>query len=419
MTSAAKEEASEAPTGDVGEAKQEDAEEASEEDVQAEASTSALQTVQIMDGSPKEIDSLAAVSFPDEAALQLIKVKVSPPEAGEVRVRQVAAIPSRVDVVAEKEKPYPRILGIESSAIVEDVGEGVVEFQPGDHVIPCYQAHCGECAGCRIPESNFCESVHHSTSRGVMATDGRSRFSYGSTDIYHFKGTSAFSEYSVVHAHSLIKVRKDAPLVNLGLLGGGVAAALGAVWNIACVQRGASAVVFGAQAEGLAVIAALVKAGAGKIVVVDPYPSRLDLAKRWGATTLLNPYSLSEGVSIKDEILKHTGSGADFAFDCRGDMELAPSVLEAVCDWGKCVTVGTPNGPDVLLRSPWPPPGGLISATFGGWRSKPQIPLLVDLYMAGELKVDEYITHEEPFEHINAVLNNIDDTARVRTVLRF
>ncbi|CAE7228400.1 unnamed protein product [Symbiodinium natans] len=401
----------------TGETKLEDAEEAREE---AAASTGALQTVQIIDGSPKEIDSLAAVSLPDELALQLVKVKVSPPQAGEVRVRQVAAVPSRVDLLAEKEKPYPRILGLESSGIVEDVGEGVVEFQPGDHVIPCYQAHCGECGGCKTPESNVCESVHHSTSRGVMVADGLPRFSYGSTDVYHFQGTSAFSEYSVVHAHSLIKVRKDAPLANLGLLGGGVAAALGAVWNVARVQRGASAVVFGAQAEGLAVIAALAKAGAEKIVAVDPYSSRLDLAKKWGATNLLNPYALPEGISVKDEVLKVLGSPADVAFECRGDtMELAPSVLEVVADWGKCVTVGTPNGPDVLLRSPLPPPGGLNSVAFGGWRSKQQIPLLVDLYMAGELMVDEYVTHEAPFEDINDVFENFDEDVRVRTALRF
>ncbi|CAE7718061.1 Esd, partial [Symbiodinium sp. CCMP2456] len=416
-TDAALKESSESTLADAGETSPEDAEEAREE--VEEAATNALQTVQIIDGSPKEIDSLAAVSLPDETALQLVKVKVAPPQAGEVRVRQVAAVPSRVDLVAEKEKPYPRILGLESSAVVEDVGEGVVEFQPGDHVIPCYHAHCGECGGCKAAESNFCDSVHHATSRGVMVADSRPRFSYGSTEVYHFKGTSAFSEYSVVHAHSLIKVRKDAPLAYLGLLGGGVAAALGAVWNVGRVQRGASAVVFGAQAEGLAVIAALVKAGAGKIVAVDPYSSRLDMAQKWGATSLLNPYSLPEGVSIKDEILKLIGSTADFAFDCRGDLELAPSVLEVVKEWGKCVTVGTPHGPDVLLRSAWPPPGGLNSVTFGGWRSKPQIPLLVDLYMAGELQVDDYITREESFENINDVFDNFDDAAGVRTVLRF
>jgi len=194
----------------------------------------------------------------------------------------------------------------EASAIVESVGEGVTEFAPGDHVIPCYQAYCGDCKFCKRPDINLCTSVRAYTGKGVMAGDGKPRFTYEGKPLFHFMGTSSFVEYGVVHAQSLAKVRKDAPLEKVCLLGCGIATGWGAVWNTAKVERGATAAVFGLGAVGLSVIEGLVKAGASRIIAIDLLPDKLALAKKWGATDLINPKDLPEGRTTQAEIVSMT-----------------------------------------------------------------------------------------------------------------
>lgn len=374
--------------------------------------------LEVLDGVPREIECLAAVCF-EEPSLKLVKIQVSPPGPGEVRLRIVAAAPSLVDVAALKERSFPRILGVEAAAVVEDVGEGVEEFQPGDHVIPCFYANCGRCS--RIPtckmtscssQDNFCESIQRFASRGLMR-DETTRFSYGSTEIFHFQGCSAFSEYTVVHAQSLVKIRKDAPLEVACLLGGGVAAALGMVWRVAALPYGCPVgAVFGLQAEGLAALRALQMAKAGRIFAVDPDPSRLELAKKWGATDLINPYSLPEGSSIKEEILKRAEAPADVAFDTLG---YEATLQQALAPWAPSYALVSSASSAVHVT------GGLAGRgiPFGGWRPKLHVPLLVDLFMAGELKLRDFISHTASFAEINEVLDSYHEPDRIRTVLRF
>ncbi|CAJ1364021.1 unnamed protein product [Effrenium voratum] len=377
-----------------GEAEAERENEEGGEASDAKADTEPTEPVHIVDSRAKDIECQAAVAMADESLPLLLRIKVAPPAAGELRLRLVAASVCGADLAVQDE---PRILGLEAAAVVEDVGEGVEDFAVGDHVIPCYHVNCGKCECCRRRDTNFCESMHRT---GRVMADGTTRFSYGSTEVFHFHGISAFSEYTVVHADSVAKVRKDAPLEKICLLGGGVAAAMGTVWSASV--SGASAVVFGLNAEGLAALRALQKAGARQIIAVDRDPSRLELAKKWGATDLLIPED-----GIKDEILRLTGVGADVAFDCGGADGAACSSV--VADWGRCLAVGSAEGAKPRWRS----------APFGGWRPKLQIPLLVDLYMAGDLPLDDYITSEEPFAEINQVLNSFEEPGHIRKVLRF
>lgn len=375
----------------------------------------------VLNSSSKEIECLAAVCF-EEAALELVKIQVAPPGPGELRIRITAVAPSPLDVAGQKERSGgPRILGVEAAGVVEDVGEGVEDFRPGDHVIPCCHAACGRCSACRRGDTNFCESIQRFTSRGVMKDDAMNstsstsstRFSYGSTDIFHFHGVSAFSEYTVVHAESVAKIRKDAPLEKVCLLGGGVAAALGMVWQVAGPSPGAVGAIFGLNAEGLAVARALHMAKARKIIAVDPDPSRLELAKKWGATNLINPYALPEGCSIKEEILRAADAPADVAFDLLG---YEASVQEAITTpWAKSFAMEITCSPFNVT----PRLAGMRNVPFGGWRPKLHLPLLVDLFMAGELKLDDFISHQADFTEINEVLNCFDEPDRIRTVLRF
>jgi len=374
----------------------------------------------------KEIECLAAVAFEAKKPLELVKVKVGPPLKGEVRIKHVAVALCHTDAYTldgcDPEGLFPCILGHEGSGIVESVGEGVTEFVPGDHVIPCYQAYCGSCKFCKRPDINLCTSVRAFTGKGIMAGDGKSRFTYDGKPLYHFMGTSSFSEYGVLHKESLAKIRRDAPLEKMCLLGCGISTGWGAVWNTAKVERGATAAVFGLGAVGLSVVEGLVKAGASRIIAVDLLNSKLELAKKWGATDTVNPKELPEGKTIQSYIVEMTGFGVDYSFDCTGNTDVMRQALESASrGWGKSVVIGVAAAGKEISTRPFQLVTGRqwMGTAFGGWKSKPQVPMLVDLYMSGELKIDEYITHTMEFKQINEAFELLHKGECLRCVLKF
>mmetsp|Transcript_1921 Transcript_1921/g.5838 ORF Transcript_1921/g.5838 Transcript_1921/m.5838 type:complete len:689 (-) Transcript_1921:194-2260(-) len=374
----------------------------------------------------KEIECLAAVAFEPKKPLELVKVKVGPPQKGEVRIKHVAVALCHTDAYTldghDPEGLFPCILGHEASGIVESVGEGVEGYVPGDHVIPCYQAYCGACKFCQRPNINLCTSVRAFTGKGLMAGDGKPRFTYEGKPIYHFMGTSSFAEYSVLHAQSLAKVRRDAPLEKLCLLGCGISTGWGAVWNTAQVERGATAAVFGLGAVGLSVVEGLVKAGASRIIAVDLLPAKLELAKQWGATECLNPKELPEGKTVQAEIVSRTEFGVDYSFDCTGNTTVMRQALESSArGWGMSVVIGVAAAGQEIATRPFQLVTGRSwkGTAFGGWKSKPQVPLLADLYMAGELKIDEYVTHKMEFKQINEAFELLHKGECLRCVLTF
>jgi len=374
----------------------------------------------------QDIECLAAVAFEPKKPLSLVQVKVAPPQKGEVRIKHVAVALCHTDAYTldghDPEGLFPCILGHEASGIVESVGPDVTEFQPGDHVIPCYQAYCGDCKFCKRPNINLCTSVRQFTGKGVMAGDGKPRFTYEGKPLYHFMGTSSFSEFGVVHKQSIAKVRCDAPLEKVCLLGCGISTGWGAVWNTAKVERGSTAAVFGIGAVGLSVIEGLVKAGASKIIAVDLLPSKLELAKKWGATDLINPKELPADKTAQSHIVSMTEFGVDYSFDCTGNVKVMRSALEcAARGWGTSVVIGVAAAGQEIATRPFQLVTGRTwkGTAFGGWKSKPQVPMLVDLYMAGELKIDEYITHKMDFKDINKAFELLHKGECLRCVLKF
>mmetsp|Transcript_53959 Transcript_53959/g.128544 ORF Transcript_53959/g.128544 Transcript_53959/m.128544 type:complete len:683 (-) Transcript_53959:95-2143(-) len=374
----------------------------------------------------KEIECYAAVAFEPKKPLEMVKVKVAPPQAGEVRIKTVAVALCHTDAYTldgcDPEGLFPCILGHEASGIVESVGEGVTEYKPGDHVIPCYQAYCGSCKFCARPNINLCTSVRSATGQGVMLNDKKPRYTYEGKPIYHFMGTSSFVEYSVLHQQSLAKVRRDAPLEKMCLLGCGISTGWGAVWNTAQVQPGSTAAVFGLGAVGLSVVEALVKTGCSQIIAVDLLPSKLELAKKWGATHFVNPNDLPEGKTVQQEIVGMTGFGVDFSFDCTGNTKVMRSALEcAARGWGVSVVIGVAAAGHEIATRPFQLVTGRSwkGTAFGGWKSKPQVPILVDLVMAGDLKINDYITHTMPFKEINEAFELLHKGECLRCVLSF
>ncbi|CAD7927528.1 unnamed protein product [Amoebophrya sp. A120] len=373
---------------------------------------------------PAPIECWAAIAFEAKKPLEIKKVTVLPPQAGEVRVKIVATALCHTDAYTlsgcDPEGLFPAVLGHEAAGIVESVGEGVTEFEVGDHVIPCYQAYCGDCKFCARPKINLCTSVRAFTGKGIMKADSQPRFLYEGQPIYHFMGTSTFAEYSVLHAQSLAKIPKEAPLEKVCLLGCGISTGWGAVWNTADVEAGATAAVFGIGAVGLSVIEGLVKAGASRIIAVDLLDSKLELAKQWGATDVINSGKLDK--PVQQVIIGMTEFGVDYSFDCTGNVEVMRAALECSArGWGTSVVIGVAAAGKEIATRPFQLITGRTwkGSAFGGWKSKPQVPELCDRYMKGELKIDEYITHKLKFEQINEGFELLHKGECLRCVLTF
>jgi len=356
-------------------------------------------------------------------ALSFEDVVVAPPQKGEVRVKVTHAALCHTDAYTlsgqDPEGLFPAILGHEAAGVVESVGEGVTEFAPGDHVIPCYQAYCGDCMFCKRPKINLCTSVRKYTGSGVMAADSKPRFTdKDGNPLYHFMGTSTFAQYTVLHQESVAKIDPKAPLEKVNLLGCGIATGWGAVWNTAEVQPDTTAAVFGLGAVGLSVIEGLVHAGAKRIIAVDLLDKKLELAKKWGATDLVNSSKLEK--PVQSHIVEMTGFGVDYSFDCTGNVNVMRAALE--CShrgWGKSVVIGVAASGQEISTRPFQLVTGRqwMGTAFGGWKSKPQVPELVQRYMNGELKVDEYITHKLKFEEINKAFELLHQGDCLRCVL--
>lgn len=374
--------------------------------------------------APQTITCRAAIAWEAEKPLEVVDIEVAPPQAGEVRIKVVATALCHTDAYTlsgqDPEGLFPCVLGHEAAGIVESVGEGVTSVKPGDHVIPCYQAYCGECKFCQHPESNLCVSVRKFTGNGIMKADEGTRFSYKGQKIYHFMGTSTFSQYTVVHEQSVAKIDPSAPLDKVALLGCGVSTGWGAVENTAKVKKGSTVAVFGAGVIGLAVIEAAVKAGASHIYAIDINPSKFELAKKWGATECLNPKDFDK--PIQQVLIEKTEWGVDYTFECIGNVDVMRSALEAAHrGWGQSIVIGVAgSGKEISTR-----PFQLVTGrqwkgtAFGGYKSGPQVPELVDRYMAGDTKLDDYISHELPFEEINKAFDLLHSGEALRTVLKF
>jgi len=210
---------------------------------------------------------------------------------------------------------------------VESVGPGVTSVQPGDHVIPCYQACCGECKFCKHPKTNLCQAVRGWTGRGLMKADEKTRFTYKGKPLFHFMGVSSFVEYTVVHEVSVAKINPKAPLDKVCLLGCGVSTGWGAVWNTAKCEKDCTAAVFGIGAVGLAVIEGLKLAGARRIIAIDINETKFAAAKAWGATDCVNPKNFQK--PIQEVLVEMTDGGLDYTFECIGNVQIMRAALEA------------------------------------------------------------------------------------------
>ncbi|KAL3845447.1 hypothetical protein ACJIZ3_002850 [Penstemon smallii] len=340
----------------------------------------------------------AAVSWEAGKPLVIEEVEVSPPQKMEVRVKILFTSLCHTDVYfweAKGQTPlFPRIFGHEAGGIVESVGEGVTDLKPGDKVLPIFTGECKECRHCKSSESNMCDLLRINTDRGAMIGDGKTRFSKNGQPIYHFLGTSTFSEYTVVHVGCLAKINPEAPLDKVCVLSCGISTGLGATLNVAKPTKGSTVAIFGLGAVGLAV------------------------TKKFGITEFVNPKDHNK--PVQEVLVEMTDGGVDRSVECTGNVNAMISAFECVHDgWGVAVLVGVPNKDDAFKTHPINllNERTLKGTFFGNYKPRSDIPSVVEKYMKKELEVEKFITHKVPFSEINKAFEYMLKGESIRCII--
>jgi S-(hydroxymethyl)glutathione dehydrogenase/alcohol dehydrogenase len=373
--------------------------------------------------SEKMIKSKAAIAWGPNQPLSVEEVDVMPPQKGEVLVRIIASGVCHTDAFTlsgeDPEGIFPAILGHEGGGVVEAVGEGVTSVAIGDHVIPLYTPECGECKFCTSGKTNLCQKIRETQGKGLMP-DGTTRFYKDGQPIYHYMGCSTFSEYTVLPEISLAKVNKEAPLEEVCLLGCGVTTGMGAVMNTAKVEEGATVAIFGMGGIGLSAVIGATMVKASRIIVIDINESKFDLAKKLGATDCINPKDYDK--PIQEVIVELTDGGVDYSFECIGNVDVMRSALECCHKgWGESVIIGVAGAGQEISTRPFQLVTGRVwrGTAFGGVKGRSELPEIVERYMAGEFKLDDFITHTMGLDAINEAFDLMHEGKSIRSVIHF
>ncbi len=313
---------------------------------------------------------------------------------------------------------FPSILGHEGAGIVRELGPDVRNLKVGDHVIPLYTPECRNCKTCLSQRSNLCTAIRATQGKGVMP-DGTSRFSKDGKTLYHYMGCSTFSNYTVLPEIAVAKVREDAPFDKICYIGCGVTTGIGAVIYTAKVWPGANVVVFGLGGIGLNVIQGARMVGADKIIGVDLNPSKVPMAKKFGMTHFVNPDEVGRD-KVVQAIVDLTGGGADFSFECIGNVHTMRQALEC-CHrgWGESIIIGVAASGQEISTRPFQLVTGRVwkGSAFGGARGRTDVPKIVDWYMEKKINIDDLITHTMPLEKINEAFDLMHEGKSIRSVV--
>jgi S-(hydroxymethyl)glutathione dehydrogenase / alcohol dehydrogenase len=365
----------------------------------------------------------AAIAYAAGKPLEIVTLDLDGPKAGEVLIQIKASGVCHTDEFtrsgADPEGLFPVILGHEGAGVVVDVGPGVTTLKKGDHVIPLYTPECRQCKSCLSRKTNLCTAIRATQGKGVMP-DGTSRFSIGKDKVYHYMGCSTFSEFTVLPEIALAKIREDAPFEKVCYIGCGVTTGIGAVIKTAKVEPGSNVVIFGLGGIGLNVIQGARMVGANKIIGVDVNPKRKAMAEKFGMTHFVNPKE------VKGDLVAHlvelTDGGADYSFECVGNVDLMRQALEC-CHrgWGTSIVVGVAGAGQEIKTRPFQLVTGRNwrGTAFGGVRGRTEVPGIVDWYMDKKINIDDLITHVMPLEKINDAFDLMHKGESIRSVVTF
>ncbi|MFC4891488.1 S-(hydroxymethyl)glutathione dehydrogenase/class III alcohol dehydrogenase [Pseudofrancisella aestuarii] len=368
------------------------------------------------------IKSKAAVAWEAKAPLSIEIVNVSLPKDNEVLIEIKATGICHTDAYTlsgrDPEGLFPSILGHEGAGVVVEVGKNVTSVKPGDHVIALYTPECRNCEYCLNPKTNLCQAIRETQGKGLMP-DGTSRFtSFDGREIFHYMGCSTFSNYTVLPEIAVAKIRKDAPLDKVCYIGCGVTTGVGAVVKTANVEAGSSVVVFGLGGIGLNVIQGAKLVGAGQIIGVDTNNAKKDLAAKFGMTDFVNPNEIDE--DLVSHLVRLTGGGADYSFECIGNVKVMRQALECVHKgWGESVIIGVAGAGEEISTRPFQLVTGRTwkGSAFGGMRGRTDVPEIVDWYMDGRINIDKLITSNIKIDDINKGFEEMHNN--IRTIVTF
>ncbi|MBR0656676.1 S-(hydroxymethyl)glutathione dehydrogenase/class III alcohol dehydrogenase [Plastoroseomonas arctica] len=364
----------------------------------------------------------AAIAWAAGQPLSVETITIGGPRAGEVLVEIMATGICHTDQYTlsgkDPEGLFPAILGHEGAGIVREVGAGVASLKPGDHVIPLYTPECRQCKTCLSQRSNLCTAIRATQGKGVMP-DGSSRFSRDQGTVFHYMGCSTFANFTVLPEIALAKVRQDAPFEKICYIGCGVTTGIGAVINTAKVWPGANVAVFGLGGIGLNVLQAARMVGADKIIGIDLNPARESMARKFGMTDFINPNEIGTDKVIQ-AITDLTGGGADFSFECIGNVHVMRQALECTHrGWGTSIIVGVAAAGQEIATRPFQLVTGRNwrGTAFGGARGRTDVPKIVDWYMEGKIEIDSLITHTMPLDDINRGFELMEKGESIRSVV--
>jgi len=364
----------------------------------------------------------AAVAFGAGKPLEIHEVDLDGPKAGEVMIELKATGVCHTDAFTlsgdDPEGAFPTILGHEGAGIVVEVGEGVKSVKVGDTVIPLYTPECRECEYCLHPKTNLCQSIRTTQGQGLMP-DGTSRFSLDGKPLLHYMGCSTFANHTVLPEIAVAKIRSDAPLDKVCYIGCGVTTGVGAVVFDAKVEPGSRVVVFGLGGIGLNVIQGARMVGARQIIGVDINPGKVALAKKFGMTDFINPKEVN---NIVEAIVELTKGGADYTFECIGNVNTMRQALESCHKgWGESIIVGVAGAGQEISTRPFQLVTGRVwrGTAFGGARGRTDVPTIVDWFMEGKINIDELITHTMPLEKINDAFDLMHKGESIRSVVLY
>ncbi len=364
----------------------------------------------------------AAVAWEANRPLEIEELDLEGPREGECLVRLAATGVCHTDAYTlsgkDPEGLFPSVLGHEGGGVVVETGAGVRSVAAGDHVIPLYIPECGACRYCRSGKTNLCIVLRDTQGRGLMP-DGTSRLSHKGRLVHHYMGTSTFAEYTIVPEISLAKIRTDAPLDRVCLLGCGITTGIGAVLNTAKVEAGSSVAIFGLGGIGLSVVQGAVLAGAERIIGIDLNPAKFKMAREFGATDTVDPSTVDDLVGT---IVEMTDGGVDYSFECIGNVEVMGQALACTHrGWGQAIIIGVAGAGEEIHARPFLLVTGRTwkGTAYGGTKGRSQVPGIVDSYMSGQIKIDEYVTSTLPLERINEAFDAMHAGTAVRTVITY
>jgi len=369
------------------------------------------------------MDVRAAVAHEAGKPLTIETVQLEGPREGEVLVEIKATGICHTDAFTlsgeDPEGLFPAILGHEGAGIVVETGAGVQSVKAGDHVIPLYTPECRQCDYCLNPKTNLCQAIRVTQGQGLMP-DGTSRFSLNGKPLLHYMGTSTFSNFTVLPEIALAKIRKDAPFDKVCYIGCGVTTGVGAVINTAKVEAGSNVVIFGLGGIGLNVIQGARLASANMIIGVDLNNERKALGEKFGMTHFVNPKEV--GGDLVDHLVELTNGGADYSFECIGNVNTMRQALECCHKgWGVSVIIGVAGSGQEIATRPFQLVTGRVwkGTAFGGARGRTDVPQIVDWYMDGKINIDDLITHTMPLEKINDAFDLMHEGKSIRSVVLF